>query len=146
MVTVRPAAAEDWPRVIALLTGAGLPTDDVRPESVGSFSVATDGSGVIGAVAVERRGVHGLLRSLVVDSAWRGQGIGRALVAAAEARAAAAQLDSLTLLTQTAAPLFRTLGYVDGPRDSAPKTVQASAEFAHLCPSSSVCLSKQLKI
>ena len=144
-VSIRPAAAADWPRVIALLGGAGLPVEDLQPASVAQFLVATDGSAVIGTVAVERYDAHGLLRSLVVDPAWRGQGVGRGMVAAAEAGAATARLDSLTLLTQTATSLFRALGYAEVPRAAAPLPVQASAEFAHLCPGSSACLTKNLK-
>jgi amino-acid N-acetyltransferase len=143
---IRPAAAGDWPRILALLAGAGLPTEDLPPRSVGDFTVVTDAGEVVGAVAVERYGTHGLLRSLVVDSNWRGRGLGRALVAAAESAAIASELESLTLLTQTAAPFFRDLAYRDISRSNAPAALQVSAEFTHLCPSSSNCLTKSLRL
>lgn len=144
--TLRQAAADDWPRILDLLTAAGLPVDDLEPTAVVNFTVAADGGNVVGAVAVERYGAHGLLRSLVVDPDWRGHGLGRALTAAAEQVAAESRLDSLTLLTQTAAPLFRALGYQDLSRTQVPSQLLASAEFSHLCPSTSDCLTKSLKV
>jgi amino-acid N-acetyltransferase len=143
--TLRQAAAGEWPRVLALLTAAGLPTEDLEPGSIANFTVAADAGTVVGAVAVERYGMHGLLRSLVVDPAWRGHGLGHALVAAAESAATTSHLESLTFLTQTAAPFFRTLGYRDLPRAEVPSELLASAEFAHLCPGSSDCLTKSLR-
>lgn len=137
--------AGDWSRIVSLLAAAALPTDDLGSASVANFLVATAGADLVGAVAVERHGACGLLRSLVVDPAWRGHGVGRGLVAAAEAGASASGIESLTLLTQTAAPLFRALGYTEIARAEAPAPVQASAEFSHLCPGSSDCLFKKLK-
>ena len=143
--TLRQAAADDWPRILELLTSAGLPVGDLEPAAFVNFTVAADAGNVVGAVAVERYGAHGLLRSLVVDPDWRGHGLGRALTLAAERSAANSRLESLTLLTQTAAPLFRALGYQDLPRSQVPSKVLASAEFTHLCPTTSDCLTKSLK-
>jgi len=142
---LRPAEAGDWPRIQSLLAAAGLPTQDLQPQAVTDFTVATDADKVVGAVAIERYGVSGLLRSLVVDPEWRGRGLGRALVDAAERAAAASRIESLTLLTQTAAPFFRALAYREIPRGHAPTAVQASAEFTQLCPSTSNCLTKSLR-
>lgn len=143
---LRRAESRDWPRIVALLTAARLPTDDLSESSVGAFQVAEAGDIVVGAVAVEKYGRDGLLRSLVVDPTWRGQGAGRRLIALAESGAAADGIDSLTLLTGTARRLFTTLGYRDIARGAAPAAVQASAEFTHLCPASSDCLYKRLKV
>ena len=146
---LRPAVAEDRSRIRQLLDDAGLPTQDLGAAAIPDFTdfiVATDAGEVVGTVAIEAHGGHGLLRSLVVDPAWRGRGLGRALVAAAEANAAGRRHASLTLLTQTAADWFRTLGYRDIPREQAASSLQASAEFSHLCPGSSSCLTKSLRI
>jgi amino-acid N-acetyltransferase len=72
------AAAEDLPSIVALLAQAGQPTSDIGPAALGEFIVALDAGQVIGAVGLERHGEHGLLRSLVVASGWRDQGLGRA--------------------------------------------------------------------
>jgi amino-acid N-acetyltransferase len=138
------AAAEDLPSIVALLAQAGLPTSDPVPEALGDFIVALDGGQVIGAVGLERHGEHGLLRSLVVAPGWRDQGLGDALVEAIEARAAAAGLQSLTLLTQTAAAFFAARRYTLIDRTQAPAPVQSSREFTTLCPTTSACLTKTL--
>lgn len=141
---VRPALEADWPRIRAMLSADELPTSDLSAASALDFLVADGASTIVGAVAVERHGDHGLLRSLVVDPACRQSGVGRALVRAAEAIARRDGLASLTLLTQTAAPFFRALGYRDIARTDAPAVVQASHEFTYLCPGSSMCMTKTM--
>jgi len=141
---VRPALEADWPRIRAMLSADELPTSDLSATSALDFFVAEGASTIVGAVAVERHGDHGLLRSLVVDPACRQSGVGRALVQAAEGIARRDGLASLTLLTQTAAPFFRALGYLDIARTDAPATVQASHEFTRLCPGSSICMTKTM--
>ncbi len=127
-----------------LLDAEGLPTADLSQASTAAFTVAASGEQIVGVVAVEKHGRHGLLRSLVVDPRWRGARLGRALVEAAEQSARSDGIATLTLLTQTAAPLFRALGYRAVSRDSAPPSVQGSAEFAELCPSSCTCMCKAI--
>ena len=141
---VRAAEEGDWSRVRALLSAEDLPITDLSEAAVQNFIVAVDTGQVVGAVAVEPLGQHGLLRSLVVDPRWREAGLGQSLVQAAEAAAQRAGLDTLTLLTQSAAPFFRGLGYREIARGEAPAIVRDSAEFTHLCPASCVCMSKAL--
>jgi len=145
-VTIDVAQASDFARIVEALTAVGLPTEDLAPAAVGHFLLARRGRTVLGAVAVEPYGDAGLLRSLVVDSAARGGGVGAALVAAAEQRAAREGVRTLALLTQTAAGFFARLGYAGTPRAQAPAAVQASSEFRHLCPACATCLVKQLGV
>jgi len=141
---VRPAQASDWPLVRALLSAADLPTLDLDETSIADFIVAVNAGQVVGAVAVERLGAYGLLRSLVVDRHRRGAGLGQSLVSAAESAARDAGLSSLTLLTQTAAPFFGALGYLEIQRIQAPLIVRGSAEFTQLCPVNCTCMFKSL--
>ena len=141
---VRPALEADWPRIQGLLSADKLPMSDLSATSARDFLVADGAGAVVGAVAVERHGDHGLLRSLIVDPACRQSGVGKALVQAAEASARRGGLASLSLLTQTAAPFFRSMGYRDIARADAPATVQTSHEFTHLCPGSSICMTKTM--
>ncbi len=146
-ITLLPATPGDWPAVLALLEAAGLPTADLQPTPAGHFFVARADDpdhSVIGAVGVEAHGAHGLLRSLVVDSSWRGSGAGSQLVAAAEQHARAVGLQSLTLLTQSASAFFAARGYAVIERAMAPAALQATPQFAALCPSSSTCMIKAL--
>lgn len=138
------ARASDLARIVELLTGVGLPTSDLAASAAPQFLVARRASHVLGAVAVERYGETGLLRSLVVESTARGIGVATALVGAAERRAAGVGIRHLVLLTQTAASFFEPLGYLRAPRSDAPAAVQASSEFRQVCPESAACLVKRL--
>ena len=51
---------------------------------------------------------------------------------------------ALYLLTTAAADFFARHGYVRIPRDTAPPVLQRTAEFAALCPTRAVCLTKAL--
>ncbi len=144
---VQAATAADWPAIVRLLTAAGLPVADLQPADVAHFVVARRAAAVVGAVAVEAHGAdgsEGLLRSLVVDPAVRGTGIGARLLAAAEDRAHERGLRSLTLLTQSAAPFFAAHGYSAIERGRAPASLHATPQFAALCPASSTCMTKPL--
>ncbi len=130
--------------VIALLRDAGLPTDDLASTRATDFLVARAGERIAGAVALERQGDAALLRSLVVDPAYRRHGVGSKLVTAAEQRARALGIARLVLLTQTAEAFFARRGYEKIARADAPAALQASHEFATLCPASAVCMRKEL--
>ena len=91
---------------------------------------------------LEVHGGAGLLRSVCVRSAARGQGLGPRLCDAIEDRAAAAGLGELYLLTTTARAFFERRGYHVVDRASAPERILQTAEFQSLCPSSATCLSQ----
>ena len=74
---------------------------------------------IVGAAAVEPYGQAGLLRSVVVAESRRGTGLGRELVAAAEALAQEEGIRELYLLTETAADWFPRLGYEVVDREEA---------------------------
>ena len=80
-VNVEPAGPQDLAAMEALLTANQLPTAGLR-ESLGTALVARVGSRTIGSVALEIYPSGVLLRSVAVDSAWRGRGIGHQLTRA----------------------------------------------------------------
>lgn len=141
---IGPATANDWQGIMNLLDRANLPIADLNDTQLPHFLVARDGAALAGAVAVQPFGSIGLLRSLVVDSAFRGEGVGKILVHTAETLARDSGLSSLILLTTTAAPFFDRLGYARIERDEAPSGVHGSAEFTRLCPSNAICMRKPL--
>ncbi|MCC5859573.1 MAG: GNAT family N-acetyltransferase [Ectothiorhodospiraceae bacterium] len=131
-------------QVRELLLSCGLPVDDLRDSSdVSLFGLRHEGilSGVVG---IQTRDDVGLLRSLAISDTRRGEGLGRKLVAHAEAWAAARGLNALYLLTTTADAFFQRLGYVELPRSAAPLAITETREFAELCPASSVFMCKHL--
>ena len=139
------SAADDLAYLERLLSAADLPTDDVR-DNPGCFSVAVaaDGNERVGCGGIEAYGEVGLLRSVVVESERRGEGYGAALYAALEDRARADGIDSLYLLTTTAADFFDSQGYERVERSAAPASVQETTQFAELCPESAVCMRKEV--
>lgn len=139
------AQAGQFDRIVALLEEARLPTRDLTPASINSFLVALDERRLIAAVALEQFEDVGLLRSLVVAPEHRGRGLGRAMVHALEEQARARGVTFLALLTETAKDFFRALGYRASERAKAPAAVQASSEFAFVCPASAVYMEKRLR-
>lgn len=142
--TVRRAEPAELDRVAAMLATADLPHEDVR-EKPGCFSVALADGELVGAGGVEVRGSAGLLRSVVVAEPHRGRGFGTAIVEALEARARAEGVETLYLLTTTAAAFFRERGYEAVPRATAPPAVRETTEFAGLCPDSATCMRRVLR-
>ena len=132
------------PEVMRLLEGASLPTSDLSGQDMKDFLYAGPAAAPIGIVGLQLYGSDALLRSLVVASAQRKQGLGQRLVAEAEQHARERGANTVYLLTTTAEAFFRARGYVVTARDSAPPAIRSTPEFAGLCPASSAFLSKRL--
>lgn len=141
-VTLRPAA-DSRSYVEALLDDAGQPSRDVRT-SPGEFYVGYADGERVGVGGIEQYGTDGLLRSVVVEPAARGRGLGTALCAALEADARAAGVDTLYLLTTTAADFFAARGYDTIERSAPPPAIQRTTEFDDLCPTTATCMRKRL--
>lgn len=142
-ISIGAFTEEDERTVLGLLADAGLPTQDLDKERLGTFLVARNGAGsIVAAVGCETFGEHGLLRSLVVHPDSRGLGIGRALARAMEGQAFSKGVRSLYLLTTTAPGFFLRLGYEPTARDAVPACIAATEEFRHICPASAACLKK----
>lgn len=133
------------PALTALLSTCGLPVADIERGGPAAFFGAFSGDALAGVVGLERYGAVGLLRSLAVQPAHRGSGLGRMLAAHAEQQAAAQGVRSLYLLTTSAATFFASLGYDTLPRTEAPAAIQATAQFSGLCPAASTFMCKRLR-
>jgi amino-acid N-acetyltransferase len=141
-MNIAPLGADELPEVAALLGANGLPTRDLTA-AIALYGVR-DRRGLEGVVGIEPCGDVGLLRSLAVRPDRRGSGLGSALVLEAERLAAGRGLRALYLLTTTAEPFFGRRGYARLSRDQAPPEIQATSEFASVCPSSAAFMCKQL--
>jgi amino-acid N-acetyltransferase len=144
-LTLEPVTDADRPYIQSLLERNGLPTADIDPgRDALSPYVCFRGDERVGIGGVETYGTDGLLRSVVVEEDARGTGVGTALCEALEERATTAGVERLYLLTTTAGDFFRNLGYDELDRAEVPITVRETSQFADLCPSTAVCLSKRL--
>jgi len=138
-VRLRPAAECDYDRVTSLLGAAGLPLAGV-PRDLAGFEVAERGGRLVGAIALERYGEDGLLRSAVVDSDERGGGVGAALVERILNVARDRRLQAVYLLTTTAEHWFPRFGFGRVERTDVPHAVRESLEFREACPASAVVM------
>ena len=141
---IRAAAAADFDAVVELLSHASLPVEDLTADSILKFLLATIDDTIAGLIGLEHFRETGLLRSLVVDPAFRRAGVGRLLVAALESQAAGQGVQELWLLTIDADAWFGELGYSIWHRDQAPDAIRQTAEFTSLCPGDAVLMAKSL--
>jgi amino-acid N-acetyltransferase len=130
--------------VVQLLEGAQLPSSDLNEAHMHDFFYAGPANAPIGVVGVQLHGADALLRSLVVSSSHRAQGLGGQLVQHAEEYARRRGASAVYLLTTTAESFFRSRGYAPASREGAPAAIRSTPEFASLCPASSAFLCKRL--
>jgi amino-acid N-acetyltransferase len=143
VIKYRPAVASDLAAVRALLEKCGLPQADIAAH-LPAFWVAETGGNIIGVNGIEIYKPEALLRSLAVDSQYRGRGISRELNARLLERARQMGVERLYLLTLTAESYSARLGFQKVARDSLPAAIQATAEFRSLCPQTAVCMFKEI--
>jgi amino-acid N-acetyltransferase len=143
MIQIGAARASDLDAVLGLLARGGLPLDGVA-EHLTTMVIAREDTRIVGAAAIEPYADGGLLRSVVVDPAVQGEGVGRLLVEAAVAYARARSLPALYLLTTTAADYFPRFGFAAIPREDVPPGVRQSVEFRSACPASAVVMARSL--
>ena len=143
-VTFRDAAAADLSVMEALLIAAELSLDGVQAHFA-DFVLAVQGDEVLGVAGLERYGPHALLRSVAVRADHQGRGIGQALARAMIERATVAGLETLTLLTTTAADFFPKLGFRPVTRDALPAALQASSQLRGMCSASATVMHLTLR-
>jgi amino-acid N-acetyltransferase len=135
------ATAADEEHIRALLVAAQLPQEDIR-EHLKHFLVARQDNTIVGAVGFEIYDTTGLLRSLVVASGHQGKGLGKMLYDRIIAYARLHGVKEVYLFTTTSDRLFEKQGFVPVSRAQLPAVIQETNEFKHLCPTSSVCMTK----
>ena len=141
-LTITPLKFSELAGLAQALDTAGLPNSDLA--ELDRMFFRFDADSLVGYGGLEGQGIDRLLRSIVILGDHRGRGLGRALVATLEQQAGDLGVRRLHLLTTTAAPFFRALGYINADRDAAPPAVAASREFTSLCPASASYLAKAL--
>jgi len=130
-------------RMKGLLEEAGLPTDDLEADPSRYFALIA-GREPVAFAGLVQLGRDGMLRSLVVPAARRGDGLGRAAVEALLAEAGAQGVERLWLLTTSAEGFFARQGWRTVDRGAAPAAVAASRQFAVSCPASAVLMWRTL--
>ena len=144
-IEIRGARAEDRDAVAALLERTALPPDGLDDQFSDGYAVAAADGEIVGAAGVEVYGRAGLLRSVAVDPGWQGHGLGQRLTEERLRWAAARGLDTVYLLTTTAAGFFPRLGFAPVAREDVPAEVRESLQFASVCPSTAAVLALRLE-
>lgn len=142
-MTIGLARASDLPAVLALLAHHRLPAAGLEAYT-DTVLVARDAHRVVGSAALEPHGAAALLRSVAVDDAWRGTGLGQRLTAAALDLARTRGVRTVYLLTETAAGFFPRFGFQPVARDAVAPAVRGSVEFTSACPASAVAMVLEL--
>lgn len=146
-MTLGFAQPSDETSIRALLKSAHLPTDDLTPEHLRHFIVMKEQNNIIGVAGVERLGRHsGLIRSIAVESQFRGQGVAGKLYRAVEEHACSMGLREVFAMTTTIEAWLGRLGFTRLQRDNAPEDLRKTSEFTSLCPSSAAILQKTLQV
>lgn len=129
----------------AALMAADLPIDDLTAAGRCFFAYAGLDGAVAGYGGFECYGADALIRSVLVPSTLRRQGLGAALVPLLLARAHAAGARQAWLLTETAGDFFARLGFRPCERGSAPATILATRQAAGLCPASALLMTRKIE-
>jgi len=95
-------------------------------------------------VGIEIYGRVGLLRSVAVDIAHRGLGLGIQLTSTALDLAKQRGVGTLYLLTERSAGFFLRFGFKKISRAEVDPAVQISAEFTGACPDTAIVLQRDL--
>lgn len=133
---IRPARTEDREPVLALLEATRLHPDGLDDQFPASYAVAEADGSIVGAAGIEVYGDAGLLRSVAVDAAWQGRGLGAALTRERLAWAAANDVADVYLLTRTADGYFPRLGFEMLDREVVPEAIRRSVQYTQVCPAS----------
>jgi amino-acid N-acetyltransferase len=130
----RRAVPGDLSGARALLAAAGLPLAGVDRHFERFWAIDTTDGRPAGIAGTGRYGATWLLRSLAVDPAHQGRGLGSALLAAVVDEAGRHGAEAVYLLTTDAQHYFAARGFREVPRAAAPIALETSEELRGACP------------
>lgn len=142
-VTLRRTVPEDREYIQTLLSSNELPVADLD-EALDSLYVGEIEGRRIGVGGLEQYQNVGLLRSVVIEEAVRGVGHGTEVCKQLLNHAQTADITEIFLLTTTAEEFFAQLGFDPIARESVPESIRETREFSDLCPSTAVCMKREL--
>ena len=138
-VVLEQAKTEDARGILELLERSRLPLDGLMDHLATTIVARHDGR-IVGSAALEMYQRAALLRSVAVDPALQGHGLGCGLTEAALRLARERGVAEVYLLTTTAATFFPKFGFREISRDAVPAAVKTSVEFTTACPASATVM------
>lgn len=145
-IYINKATPSDLQKILLLLKTVELPAEEIE-KHLDHFIVWKDPkipSKVQGCVGLEVYQDNAIFRSLAVYPNQQGQGIGKKLTRAIIAYAKLLGIKRLYLLTTTAEKFFLKEGFKIIDRSTVPEEIGESIEFAHLCPSTAMCMMMEI--
>lgn len=146
-VWLQPLRPEDLAELEAVLHNEGLAHATLELDQKKFFRAVASPDPVDHAIGYAGLDIHGgvaLLSSVVIGQDYRGAGAGSAVVDAVAEHARAQGVKELWLLTTTAPDFFTKRGFEKVERAAAPGPIAATPEFAHLSPTSAICMRKTI--
>ena len=119
----------------------GLPVEDWERVPLTLVEFSREGQ-VIGWGGFEDYQAIALVRSILISSKFRGQGLGKPLVEALEKEIVERGAKELYLLTTDAQGFFDKVGYSAIDRKDAPIEIQETPEFKEICSSTAIVIRK----
>lgn len=141
--TYRVSGASDLGAIRDLLEVCALPTADLSA-NLHQFIVAEQDGQIVATVGLETFGRDALLRSLGVRPEFRRLGLASALCSRMLSHAGNQGVSVLHLLTTTAEDYFAKIGFSSCDREALPEAIRSTEEFRRLCPSTAICMRKDL--
>jgi amino-acid N-acetyltransferase len=140
-VSIERATVDDGPAILQLLSDSALPVDGLLDHLNTAIVARADGR-VVGCAALKVYPDGALLRSVAVEAAAQGQGIGTQLTRSALDLANTVAVATVYLLTTTADGFFPKFAFQRIARELVPASVQRSVEFRSACPSTAIVMRK----
>ncbi len=136
---IEHASILDVEEIKRLMEFSNLTSTGVE-EHIDNFLVARESGRIIGCAGIEVWQADGPMRSVAVIPERRGSGLGKELTLAALEYAKSLKLQTLSLLTQTAAEFFPKLGFIEIERNSLPKQIREFIDQTGVCPKSATAM------
>ncbi|MBU8905871.1 GNAT family N-acetyltransferase [Desertibacillus haloalkaliphilus] len=143
-IVIRIAEEKDLLPIQRLVAKAGL-SDSGIEQQVENFLVAEDDKKIVGTIGIEKVGVDGLLRSLVMQSDNWNAKIGLEFVQLALAYAEKRGIETLYLLTKQSTEFFEYLGFKEVGEQEVPKHLKESPHFSQFTSGVTKVLACRLK-
>ena len=138
-MNIKELKPEEFDTTFNLLQESKLDASDLKQPNIRLFRFEENGE-FIGVGGLEIFDDLALLRSVAISKKQQNKGLGKQLVSLIEKTAKASGISELYLLTNTAAGFFEALGYQQIHRDDFAKPLKQTAQYAGLCPVSSICM------
>ena len=140
----RAAKKTDLFDIQALLEESQLPSEDCE-NHLENFLVVELDNDLVGAGGVELYHDIALLRSVVVRTDVRGQGVGAKIFFEVKKYAHRQGVKEFYLLTETAQDYFKNHGFVKISREAAPHSIKQTEQFSGLCSCSATVMKLHLE-